>query len=278
MRLASGYPWKTNIANIKLVHDADVKLLYPFTIFARGMINGECDIAEMHERTVLQAALDEMAAQSGLPITMRMVAAPRDEGRYGGPRHAILLDGYGVGGKRDTMLVRSVTTGTTRDSLIAMIRNDEEFSRQLRRHRDFGPIPLEAPQKLTMDAPSARRLAETGRGSLIAQAIADGRPGDAGDAGVAFRVSGRSMLGTFELAPGVIWKGDRLDVQMTTMSDVVCAALAGRSIRDVVSHPAVGIDDLVRRVEQRKSKTANTLVVHATTRMVALDDIDALAA
>ena len=278
LHLASGMPWTRDVANEKLHHDADVRLLAPFVAFAEAMVLGESDLAEFDNREAVQTELDDIAAGTGLPIALRLAAGQRTDGKWAARHLTILMDGYGAGGRRETQVVRPINIDMDVKSIRAALSHDDKIRRQRQLHADHGPVPRVEAVPLYMDAPSARRLAQTGRGSDIARALSLGLPGDGGEAGVAFRFKGDRVLGTFEVAPGVIWKGDRIDVQMTKISDVMAAALPGRSLRDVVSHPTLGEDDLVRRVEQRASKTANTLVVHASPRMVPIGDIDALAA
>lgn len=278
MRFASGMPWSKGFGNDKLLHDADVKLLATFRSLAEGMVVGECDFLGHDGRETLQNALDFHAHGTALPIGLRLAAAMRESGQYGGPRMNVLLEGYGVGGRREIQVIRTINMQINAASLTAVLKNDDKLKRQKQLHYDYGPVPGRKAVPMVMDGPSARMLARTGRGADIARALSIGLPGDGGDVGVTFRFKAGHILGTFEMAPGVIWKGDRLDVQMTQISDVMAAALPGRGLRDVVCHDAFNDDDLVRKVEQRRSATANTLVVHARPRMVALDDIDALAA
>ena len=276
IRLASGQPWTTHVDNARLLHDADAKILEPLIAFARGIVSGEAYLCSLPGRAKLQEAVDAYARSTGLPIALRL--APHPPGSYGGPSYAVLLDGYGESGEPETQVACTQHGAVSIEGLLLSLKNSEPVKAQSRLHAEFGPVPRERGDDMTIDAPTARRLATTGRGEAIARSILTGGPGDGGDADVALRVKGRMILGTFEIAPGVIWKGNRVDVQRTQVSDVVAAALPGRSLRDVVAHPVFGREDLVRKVQQRDSKTANTLVVHASTAMVALGGIDALAA
>jgi hypothetical protein len=277
MRLASGQPWIAHVDNARLMHDADVKLLEPFISYARGIVVGEADLATLSGRLDLQRALDEHAASTGFPISLRLAPNPRTTGAYASPSFAVLLEGYGPTGAPDVQVACVLYRDPTVESLRSQLKCSDPLNAQPRLHAEFGPRPGANVADLTMDAPTARRLAATGRGAQIARSAASGAA-DGGEADVSFRVKGRAILGTFEIAPGVIWKGDRIDVQMTRISDVMAAALPGRSLRDVVEHPVFAETDVVRRIQQRDTKTANTLVVHATTGMIAIDQIDALAA
>lgn len=260
-----------SVWNGALLHDAPDRLMRIFVEQARDIRIGWQDFQDLQDHVA--ARKDELEAASiasGLPITYRLAPCPPINGS---PYVSIVIDGYGPTGLPSTEPIMSQPFAADLSAVLNL--RTHQIRAQAARHRDYGPLPGSNPGvPWTVDAPTARRLALTGRGSEIAAMIAAGRGADEGDAAMTIRVKGRTLLGTFELAPGISWKGDRVEAERVQLSDTVAAAVPGRSVRSVVEHDLLSDAEIATRVTHRRTKAFGILVVNVRPQMVPIAEID----
>lgn len=273
-----GVRYERLIWDCNLLHDSEARLAFPFETHARSMRAGFEAFEPVRRLVEAQKDLiEQCASETGLPIRYHIVPGIQHNGNS---YYDILIEGYGPTGLPAFEPVRSELA--TLDFLTALSRCDHALKIQRARHRAFGPRPgAKAGAQWTVDAPTARMLARTGRGSELARQAVLGHEADFGDAGVRIRVKGTSLLGTFEIAPGVTWKGDRLDAEGVQLSDIVSNAIAGHSLRSVVEHPVFSQADVAlraatRHTKARSRKPLTILTVSARPEMIPIERIDDL--
>jgi hypothetical protein len=260
--------------NGEVVHDRAAHVVPRMERKARDYLACEERMSGTKRRIAqVQAHCDAAIADADLPIGFRVVPSPDDAGT----RMWVVADAYGATGLPECRHVGS-----------ASFEGDSEYrhmpplthfvDEQRRLHRRYGPTPgSHAGRQWLIDAPTAWWLAATGRGSRIARDVADGLPYDGGDTGVRLRVVDGRMFGTCAIAPGIEWKGDRLELRSTEISQTVATALKGRSVRQVVEHASLTTEDVISRAVHRVSKKGKALIVHVRPRMIPIERIDALA-
>jgi len=276
VRFANGTRCSVWTFNATVVHDGASHVVPAIMRKVEAMRRAEEAMRDARSTiSSLLRLVNKLIRESGLPLRARVVPGTESTRPY----MSIVLDGYGETGLPDTVTTYSRPVDSNRDLDREFIttRMKQVMSDQRRLHLTYGPLPGAHRDRIwTVDAPTARMLARTGRGSAIARDFVVGNPCDTGEAGVTLRIEKGRVLGCFDLGPRVKWKGNRLDAMGTQMSDVVASALEGRSIRHVVEHPTLGSEETVTRAVQRVSKTGNTLVVHARPEMIPIERIDAL--
>lgn len=273
LTLADGVVLSDVARNGEVVHDRATHVRHRMERKARTYLLCEKRMRRAQPRIArLREHCDGQLADKGLPISLRIVPSPDDAGTH----MWVVADAYGPTG---LAACRQVATVPFDERGYGHMPSLKHFIvEQTRLHHQYGPTPgAQSGRRWQVDAPTASRLAATGRGTRIARDAADGMPYDGGDTGVILRVVGGRMLGTFEIAPGIEWKGDRLEIASARVSQTVATALKGRSVRCVVEHPSLSDEDVVTRVATRVSKKGETLVVHVRPRMTSIERIDALA-
>jgi hypothetical protein len=217
------------------------------------------------------ADIEDAVEKTGLPVKMRMVPGVRGVmANY----YALLVDGYGDTGQPATVHVASFA-----DDGLHHARDIEKWVKNMLKgqsllHRRYGPHPGAQSQFVwKVDAPTARLVAKHPKGMEILRDFMELGSADTQELGLSLRVAEKTILGTITLGHGVVWKGDRLEIEDTQLSDTVIMAIKGRSIRKIVEHPVLGEDDLAGSAKIHKPKFRTALVVRAKPRLIPLDKI-----
>lgn len=267
MAFASGLKWSRHLYVQNLLHDSDNRLSHEFLKQAAEVLStSRKEMSDRLKRMFMD--IEKAVEKTGLPVKVRMV--PGTMANY----YALLVDGYGDTGQPSTVHVSSFADDPRHNN-----QDIEQWVKYMLKgqallHRRYGPRPG-AQSRLVwkIDAPAARMVARHPRGMEILREFMELGSADTQELGLSLRVADKTILGTITLGQGVVWKGDRLEVEDTQLSDTVIMAIKGRSIRKIVEHPVLGEDDLAGSAKIHRTKFRTALVVKAKPRLVPLSKI-----